>query len=71
MKLSTEDKRTWISDTLYYMKKKDSNKDYYIETYGEDIEDLPENTVEALFEEMLNNGDIDLSDLYTGDVYGF
>lgn len=69
MKLDIEDKRTWIEDALHYM---DSyNKGLYIEDYGSNIKELSEDKVEELFEEMLDNGDIDLSDLVEPDVYGW
>lgn len=70
MKLDIEDKRTWIEDTLHYMKDK-YNKELYIEDYGSNIKELSEDKVEELFELMLDNGDIDLSDLVEPDVYGW
>ena len=71
MKLTIEDKRTWIEDTLDYMKSSDENKHYYIENYGSNIKDLSDKKVDELFEEMLDNGDIDLSDLMEPDIYGW
>lgn len=70
MKLDIDDKRTWIEDTLHYMKDKD-NKELYIEDYGSNIKELSKDKVEELFKLMLDNGDIDLSDLAEPDVYGW
>ena len=70
MKLSIDDKRTWIEDTLHYMKDKD-NKELYIEDYGSDIKALLDSKINELFELMVDNGDIDLSDLVEPDVYGW
>lgn len=71
MRLTIDDKRTWIGDTLDYMRCKE-NKEYYLEWLdGKEVKDLSAEDVDELFDTMVGNDDIDLSDLYTGDIYGW
>lgn len=70
--LTVDEKRTWIEDTIQFMRDKE-NKQYYTEEWlnNQSVSDLTDSKVEDLFKEMLDNGDIDISDLYDGDIYGW